>query len=147
MQERITLDYSLLVSVFKNCSACAFCPHKQLPCCVYLIHWGSQTDSIKLYSDLLASGILLENIKILITLINNISSRILHYFFQFALILLSEECYYPFYFFPFFLSVCVCVCVCVCLCGWGGSTFLGRRINWGEAWQGRSQPVDVSALA
>ena len=30
VQDRITLDYSLLVSVFKNCSACAFCPHKQL---------------------------------------------------------------------------------------------------------------------
>ena len=48
----------------------------------------------------------------------------------------------------------MCVCVSVCVGGgggggrggWGG-TFLGRRINWGEAWQGRSQPVDVSALA
>ena len=35
--------------------------------------------------------------------------------------------------------MCVCVCVCVCVWVGGGGKFLGRRINWGEAWQGRSR--------
>ena len=133
MQDRITLDYSLLVSVFKNCSACAFCPHKQLPCWVYLIYWGSQTDSIKLDSGLLTSGILFENIKFLITSFNSMSSRILHLFLSICIDPFMWRILFAFLFLSFLLvCVCACVCVCVCVggCG-GGGTFLGRRINWG----------------
>ena len=123
-QHRITLDYSLLVSVFKNCSACEFCPHKQLTCWVYLIYWGAQTDTIKLDSGLLTSGILFENIKFLITSINNISSRILHLFLSICIDPLIWRTLFAFLFLSF-LFWCVCVCVCVCVEGGGGGGLNG----------------------